>query len=287
MHFLNSQSRFDRAVHADERRVALGETLRHPYGEWLAAATANNLARLLLGPGNVAIDVGAGFGARSLRWAELVGEAGRVIAVEPIAPTCALLRETIAAHPLAGRIEVRGELPDERAGSLAPGSGEVLGPGERAMTAFHPALLASTAQPPAPTPASTFRLDSVDLGGRPLTLLGIDLYQWLLGALRGAAGLLTEHRPVLWLGVNTRCDGLAPGATRDQLLRLLDQHGYSVRDAGGTHLGITRWQATDHRHIVALPNEGAERGAELVGLAAAEAMWQTLSHVANRRETSS
>lgn len=60
----------------------------------------------LLSPGGTFVDVGANIGYFSLLSAALVGPAGRVIAFEPNAANCALLRDSAAANGFESRIDI-------------------------------------------------------------------------------------------------------------------------------------------------------------------------------------
>jgi FkbM family methyltransferase len=74
-------------------------------GEWQPALTA--YLRRALRPGDTFVDVGANSGFFSLLGAELVGEAGAVVAVEASPPTCARLREHMQLNPrLARRVRL-------------------------------------------------------------------------------------------------------------------------------------------------------------------------------------
>ncbi len=72
------------------------------YWEWW---TTQFLARNLR-PGERVIDAGAGIGYFTLLAADLVGAAGRVLALEPNAQSAALLRRNVQLNGLAGRVTV-------------------------------------------------------------------------------------------------------------------------------------------------------------------------------------
>lgn len=71
-----------------------------------------------LGPGMVAVDIGANVGYFSLLMAGVVGPAGRVISIEANPALAALLRETVRMNRLEERIEVHDCAAADVAGEL-------------------------------------------------------------------------------------------------------------------------------------------------------------------------
>jgi FkbM family methyltransferase len=80
-------------VHADDE--VMTPWIRHYHG-WEAEETA--FFRATLRPGDVLVDCGANFGWFSVLGSSLVGESGRVIAIEPEAANLALLRANLWVH---------------------------------------------------------------------------------------------------------------------------------------------------------------------------------------------
>ena len=71
-----------------------------------------------LGRGEVFIDIGANIGYDSLLAASLVGDAGAVVAVEPVRSTFELLRANIAANPHATNVRTVNVAVSDRRGTL-------------------------------------------------------------------------------------------------------------------------------------------------------------------------
>lgn len=70
--------------------------------------------KLFVKPGSVAIDIGANVGLFSRFLAELVGEEGKVISVEPVHTTYSILRGTMSGFP---QVDVRNIAISDRVGS--------------------------------------------------------------------------------------------------------------------------------------------------------------------------
>ncbi|WP_238010230.1 glycosyltransferase [Dactylosporangium sp. AC04546] len=87
-----------------------------------------------LGPGDTAVDVGAGIGAVTVRLARAVGATGRVVAYETDPARLALLRDNVAANGLGDVVAIRAQ--------AGPGA-DVLSPAPRLIRAAGPAALES------------------------------------------------------------------------------------------------------------------------------------------------
>jgi len=101
------------------RPLSIGGWLHHYRGVALAMPTPSGpslrdvnettdgvfLHRAVLHPGDVVLDIGAGYGSEIVTFARLVGPEGRVIAVEAHPAVAALLRRTVAANRL-GNVQV-------------------------------------------------------------------------------------------------------------------------------------------------------------------------------------
>jgi FkbM family methyltransferase len=83
---------------------------------WLTTAMTR-----ILKPGMIAIDIGANFGYYSLLMADLVGPAGRVVAVEPNAHVTPKLRASLALNGFSSRARVF----EAAAGATASGSAKL------------------------------------------------------------------------------------------------------------------------------------------------------------------
>jgi FkbM family methyltransferase len=89
----------------------LGQSLAR-YGEWAEDEIA--LLRNYLGEGSTAIDVGANVGVHTLAFAEMVGPAGKVIAIEGQPEAGALLAYNVVANELSDRVTIVAALAGSR-----------------------------------------------------------------------------------------------------------------------------------------------------------------------------
>lgn len=180
------------------------------YGEW-AEPEATVLLQFL-GPGDVAIDVGANIGTLAVPMARHVGPTGRIHAFEPQAMMFRLLAanaalnglEQMRLHPMAlGAADGHLKLPPLDYAS--PGNYSALS-------------LAAT--PPQPTQSADSvpirRLDDVLGTIDRCRLIKVDVEGMEPAVLDGAAALIARHRPVLYLEANQRA---AFGAVLERLNR--------------------------------------------------------------------
>jgi FkbM family methyltransferase len=168
----------------------------------------------LLRPDDLVVDVGANFGF----WALLAARRGcRVIAVEPVADTRALLAANAAANGLAQRVEIVAEAlsdSDEMLTIAVPG-------GESGQASAHPGDRVDVAT--LSVPATT--LDEL-LGDRSVRFLKIDVEGHEPAVLRGAGRALASGQIEYVLielagAVMTRSGGSAAA-----LIDVLEGHGY-------------------------------------------------------------
>jgi FkbM family methyltransferase len=186
--------------------------------------TARALARLLP-RGGVAIDVGANIGAHTLPMARLVGDSGRVIALEPTTWAVERLRVNLERNPALSRV-------------VTVHAAALMAPGEPLSSEYYSSWPVTDAERPHPvhrgvphrsTGSIVLTLD--ELVAREtitrLDVVKIDVDGDELRVLRGAAATLTTLRPSLVLE-------LAPYALEehdgslDNLLALLTQAQYRL-----------------------------------------------------------
>jgi FkbM family methyltransferase len=167
--------------------------------------------RRVLGPGDVAVDVGANVGWHTLLMAACVGPAGRVYSFEPNPTTRGRLQAAVAANELSQvTVESRALAEANRlAGFAAPAAGHVWD-GTGRLTAEAPGGLGSV---------ECITLDAfVAEGGIDrLALVKIDVEGWELAVLRGAGRVLETLRPVVVFEFDpayvSRCGGSADALT--------------------------------------------------------------------------
>jgi FkbM family methyltransferase len=188
----------------------------------LIAAQAHELAMRdvttrLLGPGEVAIDVGANVGAHALAWGREVGPSGRVFAFEPAPPNYKSLAKNIESNDLEGVvIPIDLALGDQdstlllahaRGGSTSGG-----------YSAFG---LGASYQ------VEQRRLDDVirelPISG-PVRLIKIDVEGWESRVLEGAKEAIERWRPFIALERNSGYDV----TDLDEALRRLMDNQYTL-----------------------------------------------------------
>ncbi len=174
-----------------------------------------------LGPGFVAIDVGANVGYHALRMAAQVGPDGRVLAVEPALPAVARLRRNLALNDLGNVDVVVAALSDHdaQASTLRLQSSYPL--------SGHGALEAVVAR--------VARLDSLVLerGLARVDFLKIDVDGHEARVLRGARDTLRRFRPPVFFELTPSVveEG---GDSVEELFGSLLALGYAISDEGGT-----------------------------------------------------
>lgn len=173
-------------------------------------------------PGGTVVDAGAHIGPFTVVIGRAVGPAGRVISLEPAPRTREVLSEVVEINGLADVVEIRPE---------------ALGAADGSATLYVPSGPASNASSTVgdegagleAIEVATTSLTSL-LSGSPVDLVKLDIEGDELDALAGARELLLEARPAL--AVEVHPEALADrGRSATELLDLLDELGYRVRDA--------------------------------------------------------
>jgi FkbM family methyltransferase len=170
-------------------------------------------------PGMTVVDVGANVGFYTLMLARLVGESGKVIAVEADPETCKLLRKNVeenffrwvdvvsgAAHDTCGRVQIG------RATASSGYSG---------LYYWDPAEWIEV---------SAFTVDSLvdPLGVKRVEVVKIDVEGAEAGVLRGMRRLLSEDRPLILLELH--------GQYADAALDELKKAGYAYDHLTAQHI---------------------------------------------------
>jgi FkbM family methyltransferase len=158
------------------------------------------------------VDVGANVGIHSLLWARAFPHAS-VHAIEPAPSTHALLRANIERNGMAGRVHPLPYAACERDAEV-----EFFVSEDDAFSSLRDTRRKRVREI---VRVPGRRLDGLDLG--PVGLLKVDVEGFETQALAGAAGLLAQHRPVIFVeiygGTNSNPD---PEAT----VRMVVAHGY-------------------------------------------------------------
>jgi FkbM family methyltransferase len=173
----------------------------------------------LLRPGDQAIDVGAHIGTFTVPFARTVGASGRVLAVEAGREAVALLVENLALNQVENRVRVFCAVATDRAGPY------------RAVPAApdHTSAMHYVLEPHG-APSACLRLDALAVEidpDRPLRLIKIDVEGMDLCVLRSADGLIRDHRPLLYVEVDTAHLG-RQGATALEVEEFLLARRYAL-----------------------------------------------------------
>jgi FkbM family methyltransferase len=182
--------------------------------------------------GGVVYDVGANVGFFTLLAARMVGDGGRVLAFEPIAAAARLAEEAALRSGLADRVEVRAAAVGAQSGtarmcSVAAGGIWSHMAGVRDP---HPLTVEEVDVP-------LVSLDDVVAGGAPPPdVVKLDVEGAEGDVLRGASGVLAEHRPIVVCELHD---------TNEEVADLLEAARYAlepldgsvpVRQAGPSHV---------------------------------------------------
>ena len=167
----------------------------------------------MLRPGDWALDIGANVGQYTLRMAELVGESGRVIALEPIPDTFALLAENVRHFPHSN-VSVLNSAASDRTAAL----GMEIPRWSDGMENYYQAHIVRGA---AALTILGIAIDSLRLP--PIRLVKIDAEGHELAVLRGMRALVARDHPVLIVETSS--------ADTTELLRSWD---YSVERLPGS-----------------------------------------------------
>lgn len=186
---------------------------------------ALRLATSLVGPGDVALDVGAHIGYFAVHLAHAVGPAGAVYAFEPLDRNAALLERSVAENRFEDRLTlVRAAVADRTGDATLRFARETLNtggahigdaalPGQEGLDAVR---------------VRTVCLDEADLR-RPVRLIKMDVEGAEPLVVRGAERLLAADRPYILTEIHpeqlARVSGSSPSAFLDQLARA----GYRAR----------------------------------------------------------
>ena len=194
------------------------------YGEW--AENELSFLRQLVPQGATAVDVGAYIGTHTLALAQFVGPAGRVVAIEPQAPSFALLADNVAANGLAnvslhhaaagvepGTIALRPIDPSQRASF---GSASLIGSPAIPGGGFDAAGQAGEAS----DTVELLTIDSLRLDGCALIKVDAEGFEDLV--IRGAHDTIRRFSPVIY----AECNSLEGGLKTAEAMR---EFGYTLR----------------------------------------------------------
>ena len=186
------------------------------------------LARSLLKPGDVAIDVGAHIGFFTLHMAAAVGHAGRVYAFEPLDANADLLERSITENRFDDRVLFRRSAAGATSGTATlTFPAETLNSGGAYLLRRGSPPLTGNQKKTVPLVA----LDALEIQ-RPVRFIKMDVEGAEPQVIRGATRLLKDDRPVILSELHPAQLERASGMTADEFLaemRALGYFAYSLR----------------------------------------------------------
>lgn len=185
------------------------------------------VVRELLRPGDTFLDIGANIGYFTMLAASLVGETGRVIAVEPNRDNCALIEMSIEANGWK-HITV---LPYAAAEAEQIFQLDTGGAGSNGRVIDNSPL--ATPGSGAPNPVQAVVLDQMLADEARLDVVKLDIEGAEPRAVAGMMGLLQRHRPVLLLEFSPNLIQITSHVTPQAFLEQLHALAYDVSIIGG------------------------------------------------------
>jgi FkbM family methyltransferase len=188
-----------------------------------------DFARSVVAPGDHVLDCGAHIGLFAIHLAAWVGRGGTVHAFEPFEANAECLARSIEENGFEDRVTLEVAAVGARDGTLhlvfAPHS---LNTGGAFITS------PGTALPPnhEATPVRVVALDSYPLP-RPVRFIKIDVEGAEPLAMRGAATLLREDRPVILSELHPAQLQAVSGASTDSYVKQMRELGYRCHALGG------------------------------------------------------
>jgi FkbM family methyltransferase len=187
----------------------------------------------LLSAGDVAVDCGANYGLYTRFFSEAVGANGRVVAIEPVPSTFAVLSSNVRGLGLSNVTAVNKAVSDHT------GSVTMTIPVQSGGKNFYQAHIT---QDGATEGARSFTVEAGPIDqmvpqGASVRLMKIDVEGHELPCIQGALNLLKKDEPALLIEVSGNPDGDGPAR---RLVDLLGSVGYRVFGSDGLSLRIRR-----------------------------------------------
>lgn len=211
-----------------------------------------SLYRLLLSPGDVAMDLGACTGRHTIPLAHVVGPSGQVIAFEPLANCRVKLEKWATDDRVLPRIKLHSFALAERRGTARffAVDGDLVG---------HSSLQRKDAYPAGVEPkeivVETAPLDEFLPAGQRVKFLKADLEGGEFPALRGARKLLSEHRPIMALESSLGWDSRQFHYTPAEYFAFFRELRYELKDILGCPFRPSHALRIYPHYVVAYPEE--------------------------------
>ena len=200
-------TRYKMFLHSDDHGFACHLMMDGYWEIWVTQFFARNIE-----PGMHVVDVGANYGYYTMLFADIVGQSGKVLAVEPNPAAAKLLQQSLQLNGFAGHVQV----VEAGLGANIDATSEFFVPAHEPKNAHfscNPSEHGTVHVVPLTTlDALTPHLDRVDL-------IKIDAEGSEEAIIAGMTDLLHRDRPSMVLEFNSRrC--VNPGALLDKLLRM-------------------------------------------------------------------
>jgi len=239
--------------------------LTHPKAGPLFESILRSLYECVLGPGDIAIDVGANAGLHTVPMARAVSPGGRVYAFEPIPVVNASLAQRIASDKVEGVVRLA-----EVALSNRSGKAEFV----VVEAGYGYSGLREKDYPFDPRK----RLIEVDVdtldrripATERIQFIKLDIEGGEFHALQGGVGLIRAHRPLIVLENAKQNSADGYGYTKDEFFALFAGLDYELRDILGCRISPEHWQWVGPWYTVACPRESGELVGDLLSACLAE-----------------
>jgi FkbM family methyltransferase len=256
------QSSLDRVYTGYERLRGFGDITGEVF-----EAIIQSFYRVLLSPGEVAMDLGACTGRHTIPLAHTLGPQGRVLAFEPL-PHCRTRLEKWARDDgVLDRIQLFpvALAPSRGTAKFFVVAGDLVG---------HSSLRRKDAYPAGVVPqeisVETAPLDDFLPAGRRVSFLKADLEGGEFHALQGARRLLTEHRPIVAMESSLGWDSRQFGYSPADYFGFFHELKYELKDILGCPFRPSHALRIYPHYLVAYPGERAAETADALSLAVLE-----------------
>lgn len=210
-------------------------TFIYLFGIWEPHVTAWISSRLK--PGDVFVDVGANLGYYSLLASRLVGETGKVIAVEASPSICEMLKTNVALNG-ATNISTINMAVTEKSGSVDIHRGPAFNLGLTSIHDTHPASVFEASVPSGPLAAVV----GSDLSRARLIKIDVEGAEWEV--VRGLADALPSLRDDAELVMEISPQkGHRRGESVESILELFRSHGYKFYALDNDYRAISYLEA--------------------------------------------
>ncbi len=225
----------------------------------------------LVAPGDIVVDGGAHLGRHTIPLARLVGDGGRVLAFEPLPEVSRQLASLLAAHGLGGRVVLSSRALSRERGRATfyavQNNTEFSGLSKR--TYGLPGFVPEHVEIPVELTTLDDAVAELAPGAR-VSFIKLDLEGGEFSALRGAAGVLQEHRCVCVFENGLAASAALEGYSQREFFDFFRELDYRVHDVFGSPLSEQLWDTGGPWYHLAIPRAATATIVPMVTLAALE-----------------